>query len=196
MSFAIDPNDTAVVFIDPQVDVLSPAGKNWELLKDSVTQNQTVGHMLEIFTAADTAGCPTFISPHYFYPTDHLWEFDGPLESAELCSGTFARRGPLDLSGFADSGADWLPEFKPYIQNGRTVVVSPHKVFGPQTNDLVMQLRNAAASGSSSGGCSPTCASSPTCAILWSRASRSAWSPMRLLDRATRNGETATKPRW
>lgn len=141
MSFAIDPSDTAVVFIDPQVDVLSPAGRNWELLADSITENRTVAHMVEIFTAAEVAGFPVFISPHYFYPTDRAWEFNGPLEAAELDSGTFARNGPLDLGDFTGSGADWLPEFKPYIDNGRTVVVSPHKVFRPQTNDLTVQLR-------------------------------------------------------
>jgi hypothetical protein len=39
------------------------------------------------------------------------------------------------------SGADWLERFKPYIEDGKTIVVSPHRVFGPQTNDLVLQLR-------------------------------------------------------
>ncbi len=28
-----------------------------------------------------------------------------------------------------------------YIQDGETVVTSPHKVYGPETNDLVLQLR-------------------------------------------------------
>ena len=48
--------------------------------------------------------------------------------------------GPLNLEGFANSGADWLDRFRPYIEDGKTIVVSPHKVFGPQTNDLVLQL--------------------------------------------------------
>lgn len=135
------PGDTAVVFIDPQIDVLSPHGKNWELLRDSVTENQTVEHMAAIFEAAQRNRYPVLISPHYFYPTDHAWAFNGPLETAELESDTFARTGALDLTGFAGSGADWLPEFKPFIEDGATVVVSPHKVFGPQTNDLTLQLR-------------------------------------------------------
>ena len=53
----------------------------------------------------------------------------------------FARRGVLNLEGFSRSGADWLERFKPYIEDGKTIVVSPHRVFGPQTNDLVLQLR-------------------------------------------------------
>ncbi|MCZ6765379.1 MAG: isochorismatase family protein, partial [bacterium] len=28
-----------------------------------------------------------------------------------------------------------------YINDGKTVVTSPHKVYGPQQNDLVLQLR-------------------------------------------------------
>jgi nicotinamidase-related amidase len=53
----------------------------------------------------------------------------------------FTRSGRLNLDGFFGSGADWLERFKPYIDDGKTVVVSPHRVFGPQTNDLVLQLR-------------------------------------------------------
>jgi len=53
----------------------------------------------------------------------------------------FDRKGPLTLEGFAGSGADWLDEYKPYIEDGKTVIVSPHKVYGPESNDLVLQLR-------------------------------------------------------
>jgi hypothetical protein len=53
----------------------------------------------------------------------------------------FARKGRLNLDGFEGSGADWLERFKPYIQDGKTIVVSPHRVWGPETNDLVLQLR-------------------------------------------------------
>ena len=53
----------------------------------------------------------------------------------------FARRGVLSLDGFLGSGADWLERLKPYIEDDKTVVASPHRVWGPQTNDLVRQLR-------------------------------------------------------
>jgi nicotinamidase-related amidase len=55
--------------------------------------------------------------------------------------GLFARRGPLTLDGFAGSGADWPERFKPYLEDGETVVASPHKVYGTSSNDLVLQLR-------------------------------------------------------
>jgi nicotinamidase-related amidase len=53
----------------------------------------------------------------------------------------FFRPDPLSLDGFTGSGADWLEQYKPFIEDGKTVVVSPHKVYGPQCNDLVLQLR-------------------------------------------------------
>ena len=39
------------------------------------------------------------------------------------------------------SGADWLERYKPFIEDGKTVVVSPHKVYGPQTQRPRLQLR-------------------------------------------------------
>lgn len=134
-------NDTALVLIDPQNDVLSETGANWAVLEASVTENSTVSNMERLFEAAKKNSYEVFISPHYFYPTDSGWRMNGPLEATEFSTHTFARSGPLDLSGFTNSGADWLDRFKPYIEDGKTIVVSPHKVFGPQTNDLVLQLR-------------------------------------------------------
>ncbi len=133
--------DTAVVFIDPQNDVLSEKGANWAAVGASVTENRTVENMERIFRAAKANGYEVFISPHYFYPTDSGWNFNGPLETDEFRTHSFARTGPLNLTGFANSGADWLDRFKPYIEDGKTIVVSPHKVWGPQTNDLTLQLR-------------------------------------------------------
>ena len=134
-------NDTAVVFIDPQNDVLSEGGATWAAVGNSVKENNTIENMERIFQAAKQNGYEVFISPHYFYPTDSGWKFNGPLEASEFAEKTFARRGALTLDGFRGSGADWLERFKPYIDDGKTVVVSPHKVWGPQTNDLVLQLR-------------------------------------------------------
>ena len=53
----------------------------------------------------------------------------------------FDRDGALTLSGFQGSGADWLESYKKYIDDGKTIVVSPHKVYGPESNDLALQLR-------------------------------------------------------
>ena len=128
----IDKNDTAVVFIDPQNEVLSDKGLAWKAVGESIRENKTVENMERIFKAAKQNGFEVFISPHYFFPTDDGWKFNGPLETDEAQTKMFARRGRLNLDGFSGSGADWLQCFKPYIEDGKTVVVSPHRVFGPQ----------------------------------------------------------------
>ena len=151
----INQNDTAVVFIDPQNEVLSDKGLAWKSVGESVTENRTVENMERIFKAAKQKGYEVFISPHYFFPTDIGWKFNGPLETDEFENKMFARSGRLSLDGFSGSGADWLDSFKPYIEDGKTIVVSPHRVFGPQTNDLVLQLRKRGISKVILGGMLP-----------------------------------------
>ena len=137
----INREDTAIVFIDPQNEVLSEKGLAWPLVHESLQENNTIENMERIFKAAKAHGLVVFISPHYFYPTDKGWKFNGPLETDEASSGMFARKGVLNLEGLEGSGGDWLERFKPYIQDGKTIVVAPHRVFGPETNNLVLQLR-------------------------------------------------------
>jgi nicotinamidase-related amidase len=137
----IENKDTAVVFIDPQNEVLGERGLAWPLVRESLRENNTIENMERIFKAAKAHGFEVFISPHYFYPTDKGWKFNGPLETDEATSGYFARKGVLDLDGLKGSGAAWLERFKPYIEDGKTIVVAPHRVWGPETNDLVLQLR-------------------------------------------------------
>ena len=40
-----------------------------------------------------------------------------------------------------NSGADFLDRYKKYIDKDFVTVVGPHKVFGPEQNDLSLQLR-------------------------------------------------------
>ncbi|MEE9449599.1 MAG: cysteine hydrolase [Ignavibacteriaceae bacterium] len=136
----IDGN-TALVITDPQNDFLSPNGVTWGVVGESVTENNTVENIETLFKVAKVNNIPVFISPHYYYPTDKDWKFEGALEVLMHNIGMFDRKDPLNLEGFEGSGADWLQRYKPYIQDGKTIVVSPHKVFGPETNDLVLQLR-------------------------------------------------------
>ncbi|HEY9640255.1 MAG TPA: cysteine hydrolase [Coleofasciculaceae cyanobacterium] len=137
----ISNNNTAVVVIDPQNDVLSETGAAWELVGDSVKENKTVENIERIFKAAKQHDFEVFISPHYYYPTDYGWKTAATLEQMVLEAKEFYRSGPLTLDGFIGSGADWLDRFKPFIEDGKTIVVNPHKVFGPQNNDLTLQLR-------------------------------------------------------
>jgi nicotinamidase-related amidase len=140
-----DQADTALVVIDPQNDVLSETGISWGLVGASVKENNTVENLDRLFRAAKDGAFGVFISPHYLYPHDQAWRFGGAVEKSMLTEKEFFRSDPLRTDGFAGSGADWLARYKSYIEDGKTVVVSPHKVWGPQTNDLVLQLRKRGA---------------------------------------------------
>ena len=123
----INKNDTAVVVTDPQNDFLSEQGVTWQLVGDSVKENKTIGNIEQIMRTAKDNGFQVFISAHYYYPTDHSWQFGSTVENLMHEIKMFDRNGPLTLEGFSGSGADWLERYKPIIDDGKTVVASPHK---------------------------------------------------------------------
>lgn len=137
----IDLSNTALVITDPQIDFLSPNGVTWGVVGESVMEHGTVANIGRLIRAAKDAGMTVAISPHWYYPTDHGWHFGGPLEKLMHAIGMFDRQGPLSLDDFDGSGADFMPEFKSDILDGRTIIASPHKVYGPEANDLSLQLR-------------------------------------------------------
>ncbi|MCH8338936.1 MAG: cysteine hydrolase [Chloroflexi bacterium] len=137
----INNSDTALLLTDVQNDFLSEQGVTWELVGDSVKENKTVENIDRLFKASKANGFEVFISPHYYYPTDHGWKFVGTLENMMHEINMFDRSGALSLEGFPGSGADWLERYKPYIEDGKTIVCSPHKVYGPENNDVALQLR-------------------------------------------------------
>ncbi|MEJ2085007.1 MAG: isochorismatase family protein [Acidobacteriota bacterium] len=137
----VDVERTAVVITDPQNDFLSPEGVTWGLVGASVTANKTVENIETLIKTAKKVDIPVFISPHYYFPTDDGWQFGGAVEVMMHSVNMFDRNGALTIEGFAGSGADWLERYKPLIEDGETIVTSPHKVYGPDSNDLVLQLR-------------------------------------------------------
>lgn len=137
----LDPQRVALVVVDPQNDFLTEKGVAWGVVGKSVTEHNVVQHLEDLFKAAKQNNLPVFVSPHYYYPHDHTWKFEGSLEKVMHSIGMFDRPGPLDLSGFEGSGADFVEQYKPYINDGKTIVTSPHKIYGPEQNDLVLQLR-------------------------------------------------------
>jgi len=145
---ALPPSDVvlergrvALVVTDPQIDFLSPNGVTWGVVGESVTRNNTVANLLRLFKAAKAADITVAISPHYYYPTDHGWKFTGPLEKLMHKIGMFDRPSAYTMKGFEGSGADFMAEYKPFIHDGKTIIASPHKLYGPENNDLVLQLR-------------------------------------------------------
>ena len=137
----IAQSDTAIVITDPQNDFLSPDGVAWGLVGASVEENETVANLGSLLESAQANGYTVFVSPHYYFPTDQDWQFGGTVEVLMHDINMFDRSGALTMDGFAGSGADWLEELRPYLESDGTVVASPHKVYGPASNDLSLQLR-------------------------------------------------------
>ena len=136
----LDLKSVALVITDPQVDFLSPTGVTWEVVGESVTELNTVENIERLFIAAKDAGITVAVSPHYYYPTDHGWAFEGGLEKLMHAIGMFDRDSVYE--GLKEgAGHDFLARYKKYILDGETLICSPHKVFGPEQNDLVLQLR-------------------------------------------------------
>lgn len=139
-TFQWDLSRTALVVIDPQIDFMSPQGAGWPIFGESVTEQNLVPNLRRLFEAFKKSGTAVAISPHYYYPHDHKWGYEAPAETVQHKLGLFDRKGALTLDGFRNSGADFMPEFKPYIEDGKTIVASPHKLYGPQSNDVMLQL--------------------------------------------------------
>ena len=137
----LDIKRVALVVTDPQIDFLSPKGVTWGVVGKSVTEHNTVENLDRLFAASKQAGITVAISPHYYYPTDKGWRFEGALEKLMHKIGMFNRSSAYTVDGFENSGADFMEQYKKYIFDGKTIVTSPHKVYGPEQNDLALQLR-------------------------------------------------------
>lgn len=138
--FTIDEK-TAIVITDPQNDFLSPKGATWAVVGKSVTENNTVENLEKLFKVAQQKNVKVFVSPHYYFPHDHNWKHQGTGETLMHNIKMFDRKGQLTTEGFEGSGADWLEQYKKYINQKNVVIASPHKIFGPESNDLALQLR-------------------------------------------------------
>lgn len=138
--FIIDAK-TAIVITDPQNDFLSPDGVAWGVVGESVKANNTVANIESLFKIAKQKNMLVFVSPHYYYKHDHTWKFEGTLEVLMHSIKMFDRKNALSTDAFENSGADWLNNYKQYINENNVIVTSPHKVYGPESNDLSLQLR-------------------------------------------------------
>jgi nicotinamidase-related amidase len=135
----LEKGRAGLLVVDPLVDFLDPSGVAWKAVQANVEQLGTVDNLERLFKAAHGAEMPVFISPHYYFPYDQEWEFGSPMEKWMHDVGMFQLDGRF--AAIEGTGADFLPRYKPYILDGRATVCLPHKVYGPQNNDVAMQLR-------------------------------------------------------
>lgn len=127
----LDPNTTALVIIDPQVDFLKPESVVWDLVGEMVEKNNVVDHLVQLKSAADAAGIPVFYSPHYFNSQEY-----GSWQHLNTIDKVMFERRMFDVDG---KGAAFVPELAP---DDNTFVLSPHKALsGFWANDINIQLR-------------------------------------------------------
>ncbi|MCP3959664.1 MAG: cysteine hydrolase [bacterium] len=138
---AFDHASTALVITDPQNDFLTQSGAAYALFADNLERLDTVDNIAGLFEAAHRGGVPIFISPHFYLPHDAHWQHRGALQQQLHDIGLFRKQAALSDDGFEGSGADILERYKPILKKAEATIVSPHKVFGPDSNDLVLQLR-------------------------------------------------------
>ena len=84
-----DKNDTAMVMIDPQNEVLSEMGLGWPLLRESLHENNTVENMERIFKAAKESGFETSSLLTIFTPPTkggRSTEHSRPTRLLQVCS--------------------------------------------------------------------------------------------------------------
>lgn len=132
---------TALLITDPQNDFMSEQGKGWGLVGENVTRLDTNTHIEALMRTAKTTGVPVFISPHGYFEHDNRWHARGPVQALMNSTDMMKIDGPTAYEGFEGSGADFYEPLKAMILDGETVITSPHKVYGPESNDLVLQLR-------------------------------------------------------
>jgi biuret amidohydrolase len=136
------PGATALVFTDLHNDFLTPGGKAFGLIEESLARNDTAANIEKLLQSAKKAGMKVFVSPHYCYPHDHAWVAPlTPVEDLAHRIGLLDRASPLNVDGLAGSGADLPDRYKPYLLDKNTILTSPHKVYGASTNDMILQLR-------------------------------------------------------
>jgi len=168
-------NDTALVVIDPQIDVLSDKGISWGLVGESVKENNTVENLARLFTAAKQADYGVFISPHYLYPHIRLgnmaapsntgcWTTNSssvPTHSVSKGSQGRARTGCRDTSRLLKTGKLWS---------------SVHIRCGDRKPMIwFFSSVNGESTRSSYAGCWLTSASKAICGSYWNRDLRSRW---------------------
>jgi nicotinamidase-related amidase len=81
------------------------------------------------------------VDPLIYDPKEVDWTNAGALQRQLLDMGALQGDPAGDPEGFEGSGADFFAAYKPYIHDGKTIIAAPHKMYGPESNDLIYQLR-------------------------------------------------------
>jgi len=139
---SFDKDRTAIVITDPQNDFLSPNGKLYGLVSENLAELGTIGNIEALMKTAKSEGVALAVDPLVYTKTDIDWSRAGALQRQLLDMKALYLETAGDMKSLEGSGADFYEPFKSYIHDGKTIVVAPHKMYGPESNDLIYQLRS------------------------------------------------------
>lgn len=127
----LDPQSTAVLITDPQVDFLKPESVVWDKVGETVEENAVVDKLRRLREAAREGDIPVIYSPHEYRDAEYEeWQHLNTIDQIMFDTRMF------DVDG---DGADFVPELEP---DDNTFVLSPHKqLSGFWSNDVQTQLR-------------------------------------------------------
>ena len=127
-----DKEITALLVIDPYNDFVSEGGKLWDRVKGVAGANSCVPHMLQLLTAARSAGVRVFYAMHHRYRAGdyETWKYIAPIQKAAWSRKTFE---------YGTWGGEFRTEFAP--QPGDIVAQEHWGSSGFANTDLDLQLK-------------------------------------------------------
>lgn len=135
-------DSVGLVVVNPQIDFLSPKGMGWSMYGASIKENNTIENIGMLFRVAKALRIPTFVSYIVWNSQDLKTMPHTPIKN--FMRGTkfaYGNGKGLNANDIEQSGADFLPEYKPFILDDKTILTTPRKDFGLKGSDLTMQLR-------------------------------------------------------
>jgi nicotinamidase-related amidase len=138
---SLDKATTAVLITDPQNEFLHPRGKLYKLLESNLKTLDTIDNIELLMKTAKQSDIALAVDPLMYTPLDNNWANAGTLQRQLLDMKALRAAGFSDTE-LAGTGADYYERYKPYINDGKTIKVAPHKMYGPESNDLIYQLRS------------------------------------------------------
>lgn len=129
MNSTLDWNTSALVIVDPQIDVLSPEGAAWDLVGEQVTRLGIIDKLVALRDEAERAGAPILYS--WLSVTDEDYRSWTPQSGLQQLMAERKMVRP-------DHGGRFHPRLAP---TERTVLLSPRKGPSPAHSDLTLQLK-------------------------------------------------------
>jgi nicotinamidase-related amidase len=127
------PRDvTGLLIVDPYNDFISEGGLLWPQVREVVESNGCIPHMIQILTAARSAGLRIFFVPHHRWRAGdyETWKICAPIQEAAARSRVFAD---------GTWGGTFHDEFTP--RPGEIVALEHWCSSGFANTDLDLQLK-------------------------------------------------------